>query len=156
MKCTQCGSNDLISTTCLPLRLSGDAYLEVFKDNIYICKECGHLEFFNRYYIEKLNQEEQKNKEINDEKNKIMEEIARLKNLPFDEKYYQEKLKELKDEIAILEKLGVGGKAIRSRYEMLKECEDVLKEKKDPRIENQIRNLNNRLYELDHPYRNRY
>ena len=155
MKCTQCGSKDLISTTCLPLRLSGDAYLEVFKDNIYICKECGHLEFFNKSYVDKLKKEEQKNNEIAEEQTKIKNELDRLKSIPFDEKYYQGKIKELKEEIATLERLGEGVKSVRARLDSIKDYERIIKEKKDPRIESQINHLNNRLYELNDSYKNR-
>ena len=140
----------------LPFYVSGDARLEVSKTEIYICKECGHLEFFNRYYIEKLNQEEQRNKEINEEKHKILLELDRLDKIPFDESYFLGKIKELKDEIATLERLGEGGKSIRSRIDSIKDYEKIIKEKKDPRIESQKNNLKNRLYELNNPHKNIY
>ncbi len=148
MKCTQCGSNELINTMNLPFHVLGDARLEVSKTEIFICRECGHLEFFNKQYIEKLNQKDQQNKAIADEIMKIQVELNRLNMIPFDATYYQGEIKRLKEEIATLEKLGVDGKSIRSRLDCIKDYERIIKNKVDPKIENQTNNLKNRLLEL--------
>lgn len=149
MKCTECGSVELINTSELPFGVSGDARLEVSQSNIYICKQCGHLEFFNIHYIEKLKEKDRQDKEYIEEVTKIQSELERLDTISFDETYYLNKIAELKEEISTLERLGQGGKSIRAREDSIKEYERLIKDKKDPRIESQRIALRNRLAELN-------
>ena len=153
MKCTQCGSVELINTSELPFGVSGDARLEVSKSNIYICKQCGHLEFFNIHYIEKIKEKDRQDKEYNEEITKIQSELERLDSISFDETYYLNKIAELKEEIKTLERLGEVGKTIRAREDSIKEYERLIRDKKDPRIESQRIALRNRLAELNKNHR---
>ena len=102
MKCTQCGSVELINTSSLPFGVSGDARLEVSKSNIYICKQCGHLEFFNIHYIEKLKDKDRQDKGYIEEVTKIQSELERLDTISFDETYFLNKIAVLKNEISTL------------------------------------------------------
>ena len=156
MKCTQCGSNDLINTMNLPFHVSGDAKLEVSKTDIFICRECGHLEFFNTHYIEKLKEQERQHKAYIEEIMQIKSELNKLDAIPFDEVYYQNKIAELKEEIKTLERLGVDGKSIRSREDSIKEYEKIIEDRKDPRTESQKNGLKSRLAELDRNHRRIY
>lgn len=149
MKCTQCGSNELINTMNLPFYVSGDASLEVSESDIYICKKCGHLEFFNTHYIEKLKEQERQHQAYIEEIMKIKYELNRLDTIPFDEAYFKNKIAELKEEIKTLERLGEGGKSIRAREDSIKDYEKIIRDRKDPRIESQKNGLKNRLVELD-------
>ena len=156
MKCTQCGSVELINTSELPFGVSGDARLEVSKSNIYICKQCGHLEFFNILYIEKLKEKDRQDKEYIEEVTKIQSELERLDTFSFDETYYLNKIAELKEEISTLERLGEVGKTIRTREDSIKEYGRLIRDKKDPIIENQRIALRNRLAEFNKNHRRNY
>ena len=52
MKCSGCGSNNLINSSHVPFSVYGDARLEVSKNNIFICLDCGHIEFYNLYFVD--------------------------------------------------------------------------------------------------------
>ena len=81
MKCTQCNSTHLVKTNLKNLfYVSGDARLLASSTlEVYVCEECGHVEFFDSSFLSK-NKEEEK---INDYYNKLINQLKQEKEEKF-------------------------------------------------------------------------
>ena len=79
MKCTQCNSTNLVKTRLGELfYVWGDAQMLVSETlEIYVCEECGHIEFFDSSFLSKKNEEET----INESYNKLISELTNKKEL---------------------------------------------------------------------------
>lgn len=148
MKCTSCGSNNLINTRCVPFGVYGDATFEANKDNVFICLECGHIELYNLYFVKKYKESHKRYDEINKELLLIDAQIKKLENTPFDSSKYEMKIKQLEDEIETLTNLGTGGKIIRAREDSIKDYKRLIKNKNDMEINSKINDLKNKRNEL--------
>ena len=148
-KCSNCGSKNLISANdkYKPFGISGDANLNIYCD-VYLCIECGHYEFFSESDALNYKREQESKNSIVKEIEQLNEKILDLQNKEFDPKPFENKIKQLENEINTLESLSVGGKDIRWREDAIKENKKILKERIDPNVEKEINNLNNRIHEL--------
>lgn len=103
MKCTQCGSEDLVQadfpqnayliTTEIGLSGYSNSY-SIVSDiccDSYICVNCGHYEFFNSKLIEKIKSDRKTKKEIKTNIANIKNDIIELTNkIAFSEKQIED------------------------------------------------------------------
>ena len=107
MKCSQCGCQDLIPVDFpqktnleeVDCGLAGYSSAYVLKNKIncdsFICINCGHFEFFNLGLAEQIKHDRKLKKEIQENINKVENEIMLLNNKAFD---IQEQIGKLKSE----------------------------------------------------------
>jgi len=148
MKCSNCGGINFKEVGLDKLlSISGDARLNEIA-SVSICLNCGHLEFFNHYYVNDYKNKVDMNEKINKEIKEKNEKIEDIKSQKFDPMPYQKEINRLKEEIKTLQSLGVGGKDIRAREESIKDNEKVLVEKVDPNNKRTIEQLEYEIYAL--------
>lgn len=150
MKCSNCGKNNLKEVRLGQLfSIWGDAYLNVNKTaEIYICADCGHLEFFNCGYANELKNKQKANDDLMKKIEEIKSQIKELKEIKFDPTPFKKEIEKLKKEIETLKSLGVNGKEIRWRENGIKENKEILDKKIDPKLERKIKDLENDIEKL--------
>ena len=81
MKCTQCNSTHLVKTDLRNLcYVWGDSDLMISSTlEVYVCEDCGHVEFFDSSFLNKNKEEEQ----INDYYNKLINQLKQEKEEKF-------------------------------------------------------------------------
>lgn len=119
MKCTQCDSKML---TKIDLRdlfyVSGDASLQKSKSlEVYVCNECGHLEFFDNALNTKQKEEKAVVEKFDNELNVLIEKRDAIKN---------SELKKLTEELTDIEKqLTSLDITIRKQQELKQQVEEI-------------------------------
>lgn len=150
MKCSNCGKNNLKEVRLDQLfSIWGDASLTVNKTaEIYICADCGHLEFFNSGYANELKNKQKANDDLMQKIEEKKSQINELKEIKFDPAPFKKEIEKLEKEIETLKSLGVNGKEIRWREDVIKENKEILEKKIDPKLERKIKDLENDIEKL--------
>jgi len=150
MKCSNCEKNNLKEVRIDQLfSIWGDAYLNVNKTaNIYICADCGHLEFFNYEYANELKNKQKANEDLIQKIEEIKSEIKELEKIKFDATPFEKEIARLEKEIETLKSLGVNGNEIRWRENGIKGNKEILEKKIDPKLERKIKDLENDIVKL--------
>lgn len=95
MKCTQCGCENLVPINISSLLDVWDACIHNGPSlKIYVCCNCGHLEFFDNEFPKKLAEESEIEKKYKKEISVLIEEQNQIEN---------GELKQLKEELACVE-----------------------------------------------------
>ena len=151
-KCCNCGSNNLMEikdASCLPFHVYGDAKTELSKGSVFICLECGRLEFFNTYFVQKHKDKLIKNKKIQSDIQELTDRIEELKRKPFDPKPYEEDIEKLQKEIEMLKSLTNDRKEIQWRQEAIDENKRIIARRVDPNTTGAIHRLESKIIELE-------
>lgn len=143
MKCSCCGGENLVKTSNVPFGVNGDARMYVNKEEVFICLDCAHVEFFNHHFVEEYKQKYLKYNEIKNKIKQIESQIFELENKPFDENKYKKELKIYQDERDTMIRLNVDNKSIRAKEECIKDVQNILDSKVDPKVQRSIQVLNN-------------
>lgn len=129
MKCTQCDCENLTPINLKSLLdVSGDASMYNSKSlKIYVCRNCGHLEFFDNGFNEKFAEEAEVNKKYEQEINVLVQKQEEIKN---------GELKQLQEDLACAEsQLKSLDITIRQQQELTQKAENLGKKIKELTIE---------------------
>ena len=134
MKCTQCDSKSLTKINLEDLfYVSGDASLKTSNTlEVYVCKECGHLEFFDNAINTKQKEEQEVIEKFDKELKILIEKRDFIKT---------GKLKELTEELSKVEKqLTSLDITIRQQQELKKQVR---------KLNAEIKKVNVEIYKID-------
>ena len=150
MKCTSCGSNNLIEVNHLPCYIEyGDGQLTISKGKVFICAECGHYELYDTAFCDKYKREMAEKEEIKKEIDLKDKRLIELKSIKFNPIPFENEIKRIKSEIQTLDGLGVAGKSIRAREDSIKDYEKIIKSGIDPKISGEIKRIEFEIEQLN-------
>lgn len=149
MKCSYCGSEKVINTSSVPFWVTGDASMESNKNEIFICLDCAHIDFFNHYFVKEHSDNNARYIELKEKIKLIDSQIIELEVKPFDDDKYKKELKRYQEELEALILLGADNKSIRVREECIKEMEEILNARIDPKQVKQLKTLKNERTSLE-------
>ena len=150
MKCTSCGSNNLIEANHLPCYIEyGDGQLTISKGKVFICAECGHYELYDTDFRDRYKIEIAEKEEIKKEIDLKTKELTELRNIKFNPTPFENEIKRIKSEIQTLDELGVAGKSIRAREDSIKDYENIIKSGIDPKILGEIKRIEFEIKQLN-------
>ena len=172
MKCSCCGGSNLTKLTSLPSSdnyrgpkgrewpryplwspqlpfVAEDFHIRNGEDgnNILICLDCGHFEFFDLAFVNEYKRRQAQNQEARKRISEIDNEIKALREKQFDPTPFKEKIAKLEAEIATLKSLGVNGKEVVWRQDEIKQNEKILEAGIAPDVLKRISELENQAAE---------
>lgn len=133
MKCTQCGNTNFIEGLGFPIRISESWNIDsTFK--MFVCDECGHVEFFYSGAVNKNNEIKKLNKTYDDTTKRFKSELEFLTNL---QKEMNQKVKSVYDnEVERLESILKDETIIVAEYKKAQEeLENLKKFKLEQKLE---------------------